>query len=125
MIQAVELREPLDFSQLRPSLQISKNDDATAREIENEQFRICYRAKIDSFVKRKDTYQSNVGNAYELTSGQCSKVMQSKLQAMTDFNSKIKSNPIELLNTILEHSCIFKLGEPEVNRGRGLLDYTG
>jgi hypothetical protein len=30
--------------------------------------------------------------------------MQSKLQARTDSNSKIKSNPIELLNAIHEHS---------------------
>ena len=53
--QALQSREPLDFSQLAPRLQVSNAEDKATREVENEQFRVLYKAKVDSFVKRKDT----------------------------------------------------------------------
>ena len=84
-------------------LQISTSDDKLDQERENEQFKMLYKAEIDSYVKRKDTYHSNIGNAYALVYGQCSKAMQSKLQSRTDFEIKIKGNPIELLCGIQEH----------------------
>ena len=101
--KALETRMPLDFATLMPRLQISTSDDKSDQERENEQFKMLYKAEIDSYVKRKDTYHSNIGNAYALVYGQCSKAMQSKLQSRTDFEIKIKGNPIELLCGIQEH----------------------
>jgi hypothetical protein len=67
---------------------------------ENEEFKVLYRAKIDSFVESQDTYLSNIGNAFALIFGQYSLVMQSKMQASANFNSRINSNPIERFNAI-------------------------
>ena len=64
--QALQSREPLDFSPLAPKLQVSKAEDEDTREIENEEFRVLHKAEVDSFVKRKDTYRSNAGNAYAI-----------------------------------------------------------
>ena len=52
---------------------------------ENEEFKVLYSAKIDSFVESQDTYESNIGNAFALIFGQYSLVMQSKLQARGKF----------------------------------------
>ena len=136
----MQSREPLDFSPLAPKLQVSKAEDEDTREIENEEFRVLHKAEVDSFVKRKDTYRSNAGNAYALIFGQCWKAMQSKLQARTDFGSKIDSNPIELLNAIQEHSISYQERQYEMcviidawanlvtlkqKEDESLLDYTG
>jgi hypothetical protein len=64
--KALEARVPLDFATLMPILQLSINEDTSDRERENEQFKMLYKAEIDSYVKRKDTYHSNIGNAYAL-----------------------------------------------------------
>jgi hypothetical protein len=59
-------------------------------------------------VKRKNTYLSNIGNAFALIYGQCSKAMQSKLQARLDFDSKAKLNPVALLAAIQEQAMCFQ-----------------
>jgi hypothetical protein len=106
--KALESRVPLDFATLMPILQLSTSEDTLDRERENEQFKMLYKAEIDSYVKRKDTYHSNIGNAYALIYGQCSKAMQSKLQSRTDYEIKLKGNPIELLCGIQEHSMSYQ-----------------
>ena len=138
--KALETRMPLDFATLMPRLQISTSDDKSDQERENEQFKMLYKAEIDSYVKRKDTYHSNIGNAYALVYGQCSKAMQSKLQSRTDFETKIKGNPIELLCGIQEHSISYQEHQYEMTiiadamcnlvnlkqkEDESLIDYTG
>ena len=61
---ALEERSTLQFKIQVPRLMTSDNNDEQERSLENEQFKILYRAEIDSYVKRKDTYVSNIGNAY-------------------------------------------------------------
>jgi hypothetical protein len=110
------------------------------KNIENEQFKILYTSEAASFVKRKDTYVSNMGNAYELLFGQCSKAMQSKLQSRNDLEVRIKGNPVELLSAIQEHSISYVDHQYEMSNildaivnlftlnqkdDESLLDYTG
>ena len=49
------LKKSLDLLQLIPNMQMFKSDEAT-RETEIMSRLMLYMAKIDSFVKRKDTY---------------------------------------------------------------------
>ena len=91
-----------------PRLITSDNNDEQERSLENEQFKILYRAEIDSYVKRKDTYVSNIGNAYALIFGQCSKAMQLKIQVRMDFESEIKGNPVALLVAIQEQAMCYQ-----------------
>ena len=92
---------------MMPTLSVSTNSDDTVKARENKQFEFLYEAKIASYVKRQDQYDSNLGNAYAFLYGHCNKAMQHKLQTRMDFESKIKGNPIELLNVIQEQSIKF------------------
>jgi hypothetical protein len=89
-------------------LMTSENSDDQESSLENEQFKFFYQAEIDSYVKRKDTYVSNIGNAYALIFGQCSKAMQSKIQVRLDFESEIKGNPVALLVAIQEQAMSYQ-----------------
>jgi hypothetical protein len=60
---ALESKGSLEFNVKMPKLQVSENENGDERVIENEEFKILYKAEIDSYVKRKDTYLSNIGNA--------------------------------------------------------------
>jgi hypothetical protein len=105
---ALEERSSLQFKIPMPRLMTSVNEDDQERSLENEQFKILYKAEIDSYVKRKDTYLSNIGNAYALIYGQCSKAMQSKIQVRLDFESEIKGNPVALLVAIQEQAMSYQ-----------------
>ena len=76
--------------------------DKECREVE-----MMYEAEIKSFVDRKQTYMNNLGKAYAFILGQCNKALQNKLYARTDYESKIKGNPIKLLMAIEENSMSY------------------
>jgi hypothetical protein len=92
--KALETGIEIDFNELMPRLQTSRSEDEDTRIIESEQFKVLDRAEIDSFVKRKDTYLSNMGNAYAMIYGQFSKAMQSQLQSRIDFEERLKGIPL-------------------------------
>ena len=70
------------------------------QDIANKQCVMLYEAEITAFVARKEVYQCNKGKAHAFLWGQCSKTLQSKLQALTDYESRVKGNPFELLKSI-------------------------
>jgi hypothetical protein len=49
-------------------------------------------------------YTNNIMKAYALFWGKCAKGMKNKIQARSDFNSKIENNLFELLKAIKAHS---------------------
>ena len=106
--EALEKRAPMDFNKLMPTLQVSDSSDEATKARENKQFEMLYEAEIASFVKRKDVYKSNLGNAYAFLYGQCNKAMQNKIQAWTDFESTIKNDPIKLLEAIQQQSITYQ-----------------
>jgi hypothetical protein len=130
----------MDYDKLSPVLRESTDSDASVKKRENKQFEMLYEAEITAFVTRKNTYLSNLGNAYAFLFGQCNKAMQNKLQARKDFEIKIKNNPIELLKAIEEHSISYQEKKYEMGivadaiknlvnlkqqEDETLIDYTG
>jgi Reverse transcriptase (RNA-dependent DNA polymerase) len=74
-------------------------------EVQNEQYKIEFKAEYDAYMKRKQFYEANTTKAYALLWEQCSKGMQGKIEANENFSSKIKGKPIELLK-IIKQNCL-------------------
>jgi hypothetical protein len=53
-------------------------------------------------------YTNNIMKAHALFWGKCTKGMRNKIEARSDFKSKIKNNPFELLKAIKEHSMSYQ-----------------
>ena len=88
----------------------TEEDKARAKELDEtakHQMELLYQAEIKSFVKRKNMYDTNRGKAFAFIYGQCNKVLQSKLQTCTDYDSEVKGNPIKLLNATEEYSMSY------------------
>ena len=66
-----------------------------------------YKHEIGLFIKSKQEYKDNLTKAYALLWSQCSKRMQIKIEARTDYTS-IKGNPILLLKAIKEHALNYQ-----------------
>ena len=101
---------PVDINDWKPTLSISAKDQVKEKqeyEAETEEYKILYKAEVDSWIRRKDTYRSNVGRAYALLYERCNKAMQSKLQSRKDFDT-IKGDPFKLLEAIKEHSVSYQ-----------------
>ena len=94
---AISNQEQIDTDIWRPTLQKSRNPDPDEKEIENEQYRMEFQARFNTYQKRESTFQNNMIKAYALFWRRCTKGMQNKIEGRTDFRTKIKDNPIELL----------------------------
>ena len=113
--EALETRAEFDIDKFMPTMNESSDPDNAIKKRQDMQFRILYEAEITSFVNRKDKYKSNCGKSYAFIYGQCNKAMQAKIQARQDYSSKIKNNPIELLNAIEEHSLSYQENKYEMS----------
>ena len=56
---------------------------------------------------RKSHYCTNLGKAYTFLLGQCTTGLQHRIEAKAKYKSKIKGNPIKLLETIKENFLSF------------------
>jgi hypothetical protein len=110
------LEEKTPFVAPEPSLRQATDATLTEDEkvIKNKGYELRYKYEIEAMVDRQQEYESNVGRAYAFLFGQCNKAMQHKLQARTDYESKIKGNPIELLRAIEEHSISYQENKYEM-----------
>jgi len=73
-----------DVEAWKPKTKISRKDpmkQAAECAAETEQNEMPCKAEVDSWIRRKDTMRSNVGQACALLHERCNKVMQAKLQA--------------------------------------------
>ena len=96
----LETLEEFDITKFKPVLYYSYNDDKEAKDSENRQFEMEFKAEYDAYMRRKQSLETNMSKAYAFLWEQCSKGMQSKIEARSDFNSEVKGNPIELLKAI-------------------------
>ena len=71
------------------------------------QFRIEYKAELQLHLKQKNYYCTNLGKAYAFLFGQSSTGLQHRIEAKVKYESKIKDDPIELLEMIKEYSLSF------------------
>ena len=57
--------------------------------------------EYERFIERRETLEANLLKAYALIyDTYCNKTMQNRIEESTDFETKIRDNPIELLKTI-------------------------
>ena len=106
--KAIVNQEPPDTETWKPTLQKSRNSDPEEKETENEQYRMEFNARFNSFQKRETIYHNNVIKAYALFWGRCTKGMKNKIESRSDFGIKIKDNPFELIKVIKEHSLSYQ-----------------
>jgi hypothetical protein len=78
------------------------------RKLEDGAYEAIFKAQIQQFVKREDSYVSNKGKAYALLWQQCTRTMQDKIQARSDFSKSIENDPIKILNAIEEHALSYE-----------------
>ena len=112
---AIENQEPFNFDLSAPKLKIwttAETMDTSSEEKleikhENNQQRIEYKAELQLHLKQKSHYHTNLGKAYAFLFGQCSSGLQHRIEAKAEYKSKIKGDPIKLLEMIKENSCHF------------------
>jgi hypothetical protein len=59
-------------------------------------------------MKRKQALEANMTKAYAFLWDQCTKGMQQKIEVRSDFQAKVKSDPIELLKAIKQHALNYQ-----------------
>jgi isocitrate/isopropylmalate dehydrogenase len=84
----------------RPSLQKSQNEHPEIKKNENEKFQMAFQAALQTYQKCQSLYKSNTIKAYALFWGRCTKRMRNKIEARTNYYTKIKNNPIKLVKAI-------------------------
>jgi hypothetical protein len=73
---ALDQLENINLLQYKPTLQSSQESDNELKALENEQFRIEFKTLFGVYIKREQTYQTNLTKAYAFLWDQCSKTMQ-------------------------------------------------
>ena len=71
------------------------------------QYKITYEAELKLHLKQRSHYHMNLGKAYAFLFGQCRTGLQHRIKAKAESKSKIKGNPINLLEMIKENSSSF------------------
>ena len=112
---AIERQEPFNFNLSAPKLQISsiiETETASPQEkleikCQNDQYKIEYEAELQLHLKQKNHYCMNLGKAYGFLFGQCTTGLQHRLEVKAEYKSKIKVNPIKILEMIKENSLSF------------------
>jgi hypothetical protein len=93
--------EKVDLSQYRPRLETSILRSDSAKANEQKQFDMIFRAKIEKIIERENDLEQGLPKAYSLIySTYCTTTMQTRIEEHKDFESKIKNDPIKLLEAI-------------------------
>ena len=107
-------QEP-DLREWQPSLRISTTADESMKAVENEQFKMLFKAELDKYMRRKRVFADNKIKAYAFIWDRCAKAMQAKINARSEFDSKIYNNPLELLSAIREHAMSYQESRCEMS----------
>ena len=90
----------VDIDMQEPVRLQSGETDEEQRKFEQETFDMKYDALIKEHILRKRQFKANLSNAFALIKSFCNKTMVNKLEALPDYESKIRDDPIELLQAI-------------------------
>jgi len=93
-----------DVSVCKPVLRNSAEQDPVTRDAQDRQCEIEFKAESDAHMGREQTYERDISKACAPLWGQCTKSMQSKIQARKDFESEVKGSPVSLLKAIQQHA---------------------
>ena len=86
----------IDLDALKPVRTQSTLTDAKDQKFEQETFDMEYDTLIKEHIQRKRMLATNLNNAYALIKSFCNKTMQNKVEALPDYETKIRDDPIEL-----------------------------
>ena len=111
----IENQGPFNFDSSAPKLKILttiiKMDTSPAEKLEikceNDQYKIDYEAELQLHLKQKSYCHTNLGKAYTFLFGQCITALEHRIEAKAEYESKIKGNPIKLLEMIKENSLSY------------------
>ena len=112
---AIENQEPFNLKPSAPRLKISSivetaetsPEEKLEIKHENDQYKIKYEAELQLHLKQKSHYHTNLGKAYAFLFGQCTTGLQHRIEAKAEYKSKIKADPVKLLEMIKENSLSF------------------
>ena len=112
---AIEKQEPFNFDPSAPRLEISsivETADTTPQgkleiKCKNDQYKIKYEAGLQLHLKQKSHYCMNLGKVYAFLFGHGTRDLQHRIESKAQYKSKIKGDPIKLLETIKESSLSF------------------
>ena len=113
----MENEEEYDFTPLKPTLQIVQptgkddkgNETLTYQErMTQKQYEMDYSQDLKTHTDKVETYMNNRERVAGLLWNRCNKAMQSKIENRSEYESKIKGNPIEMLKAIKQHALSFQ-----------------
>ena len=98
---SIEVMEKMDLTKFKPTRVLSTKTDPAEKSIEQDGLDIEYKESLSRYLDRVTALDQGLGKAYALIFDEyCTKSMQSRIEEHPDFDSKIKNDPIALLNTI-------------------------
>ena len=100
-----------DGNEKKPTRSTSKTTDGTIRKEEQESNDIIHKAEIDNWMKEKNTHKKELAKSCALMLSHCSAVMKSRIEALPNYESEIRDNPVKLPEAIQN-----KMHDPERNR---------
>lgn len=115
VIASLRALTKFDIDTLRPVMKPPTKTTDAEKALELEELRIQYQAEMEDFMTTKRHFKTNWANAYGYLWQQCSTGMQTKIRARTEFESKIRDDPIELLKVIKEHALNFQPNRLDVS----------
>jgi hypothetical protein len=96
----IEKMQKIDMTNNMPTRKISRVT-GTDKAMEQEGFNMLYKAEIDIYANRKHEFEDNMNKTYSLIFLQhCKKRIQDRITGHPEFDSKIETDPIELLKAI-------------------------
>jgi hypothetical protein len=129
-----------DLSSQEPKRGQANESDTTLNQMKQAGMGILYQAELERYLERKDQLEQNMTKAYALIFGTyCNKTMQDRIEEHPEFETKIRDDPIELLEKIkvLMHDpirakypfaslteAISRMLNLKQNETEGLLDYV-
>ena len=105
---ALSSMTPVDTSTWKPSLEMSLETDDQLRNNENRQFEIEFKELNSRYLTRLDNYEQNAIKAYALIWERCSQAMKDKIANLSNFETAIENDPIELLKEIKRNALNYQ-----------------
>ena len=106
--ESLSTLEDVDLSVYKPKLEVSSSKDDNKREAEDKQYEIEFKEKFAQYMRREEAFSKNQSKAFAFLIDHCSKGMKEKIQSRSDYITKIKNKPQELLKAIKQHALNFE-----------------
>ena len=85
---------------MESNIKIKRKIDVDEKELENKQFTMEFEAKLDMNLKRENSYEEILNEAFAEIWERCSIGVKDKLESRSDFESNVFNDPTNFLETI-------------------------